>query len=214
MIYQSLKNHVYDYISDEIKNKKLSPNEKINEQAICTQLNVSRTPVREALIQLSSDGLLEITPRKGFRVKALSLKEAQDLYAVIAQLDVMAAMISLEKLTSADFEAMQSAIDSMDMAIRSYKFRDYYKLQMDFHNIYLLKTENEPLIDTMYRLKKRFIRQSYTDEISDTVRDILLRTNQEHVRILDLFKNKREEDLKECLRCHWNLNYAEMDSLD
>ena len=84
LIYQSLKDHVYEYISNEIKNKKLNPNEKINEQAICNELNVSRTPVREALIQLSADGLLDITPRRGFRVKALSLKDAQDLYAVIA----------------------------------------------------------------------------------------------------------------------------------
>ena len=85
LIYQSLKDHVYEYISNEIKNKKLNPNEKINEQAICNELNVSRTPVREALIQLSADGLLDITPRRGFRVKALSLKDAQDLYGQIDQ---------------------------------------------------------------------------------------------------------------------------------
>lgn len=214
LIYQSLKDHVYEYISNEIKNKKLNPNEKINEQAICNELNVSRTPVREALIQLSADGLLDITPRRGFRVKALSLKDAQDLYAVIATLEIMAASIAMDKLTNEDLDKMEELLQDMDYAINHYRFRDYYKLQIDFHNIYIFKTENNPLIDTIFRLKKRFIRQSYTDEKSDSVRDILLNTNQEHRLILEFFQKKNISKLKKCLKHHWNLNYAELDSLD
>ncbi|MDO4793666.1 MAG: GntR family transcriptional regulator [Filifactor alocis] len=214
MIYQSLKEHVYNYISDEIKNKNLDANEKINEQEICNKLGVSRTPVREALIQLSSDGLLEITPRRGFRVKSLTMKEAQDLYAVISNLDVMAAEIALQKLSEEDLTKMQILVDQMDDAILRYEFGDYYKLQMDFHNIYILRTDNRPLIDTIFRLKKRFIRQSYPNEKSNCVRDILLNTNQEHREILNCFKEKNLDKLKKDLQQHWNLNYAEMDSLD
>lgn len=214
MIYQSLKEHVYNYISDEIKNKSLDANEKINEQEICNKLGVSRTPVREALIQLSSDGLLEITPRRGFRVKALTMKEAQDLYAVISNLDVMAAEIAIRKLSEEDLAQMQALLEKMDDAILRYEFRDYYKLQMDFHNIYILRTDNQPLIDTIFRLKKRFIRQSYPNEMSNCVRDILLNTNREHREIFHCFKEKNLDKLKRELKQHWNLNYAEMDSLD
>lgn len=214
MIYQSLKEHVYNYISDEIKNKSLDANEKINEQKICNKLGVSRTPVREALIQLSSDGLLEITPRRGFRVKSLTMKEAQDLYAVISNLDVMAAEIAIRKLSEEDLAQMQALLEKMDDAILHYEFRNYYKLQMDFHNIYILRTDNQPLIDTIFRLKKRFIRQSYPNEKSNCVRDILLNTNREHHEIFDCFKEKNLDKLKKELKQHWNLNYAEMDSLD
>ena len=142
------------------------------------------------MIQLSADGLLDITPRRGFRVKALSLKDAQDLYAVIATLEIMAASIAMDKLTNEDLDKMEELLQDMDYAINHYRFRDYYKLQIDFHNIYIFKTENDPLIDTIFRLKKRFIRQSYTDEKSDSVRDILLNTNQEHRLILEFFQKK------------------------
>lgn len=214
MIYQSLKEHVYNYISDEIRNKNLGANEKINEQEICNKLGVSRTPVREALIQLSSDGLLEITPRRGFRVKSLTLKEAQDIYAVISALDVMAAEISIKKLSKEDLNEMQDLLKKMNDAILSYDFNEYYKLQMDFHNVYILRTDNEPLIDTIFRLKKLFIRQSYPNEKSNCIRDILLNTNKEHHKIFNCFKEKNIDNLKKELKQHWNLNYAEMDSLD
>lgn len=215
MIFQSLKDHVYEYISNEIKNKKLKPNEKINEQAICDQLNVSRTPVREALIQLSSEDLLEITPRKGFRVKSLTLKEAKDLYAVIGSLDALAATIALPKMNADDLNKMRTLIANMDLSIESYTFSNYFKLQMEFHNVYIFKTENQPLIDTMTRLKKRFIRQSYPTEKSDMVKSILLNTNKEHKKILQLFEEKNMQELSVYLKdTHWNLNYAEMDSLD
>ena len=61
--YMSLKDHVYKYISDKISDGSLKPDDKINEQQISESLNISRTPIREALIQLASDGLLESTPR-------------------------------------------------------------------------------------------------------------------------------------------------------
>ncbi len=50
--FKTLKDHVYDYIAEQILLGKLQPEEKINENAVCKELSISRTPVREALIQL------------------------------------------------------------------------------------------------------------------------------------------------------------------
>ena len=80
MNYMSLKDHVYEYISESIKDGSLRPGDKINEQHLSDKLNVSRTPVREALIQLAAEGLRDAEPRRGLRAKPLILEEEQDLY--------------------------------------------------------------------------------------------------------------------------------------
>ena len=68
--YMLLKDHVYNYIVEQINAGEMVAGKKLNESAISKNLQVSRTPVREALIQLASDGLLENVPRKGFIIKA------------------------------------------------------------------------------------------------------------------------------------------------
>ncbi len=214
MFYKSLKDHVYQYISDEIKNNKLSSNEKLSEQKICDELNISRTPVREALIQLSSDGLLEITPRRGFRVKSLSLKEAKDLYEVISQLDVLAVSTAFNNISDSDLSQMEKLVNDMDYAIKKYDFDTYYSKQIQFHNVYIEQSDNQILKDTLYKLKQRFLRQSYSHIEAEQARNVLLNTNNEHKQILKYFKEKNLEALKAELTRHWNLNYAQMDSLD
>ena len=83
MEYLSLKDHVYNYIVEQINSGKLLPGKKVNENHICEMLKVSRTPVREALIQLSSEGLLDNVPRKGFVIKSLTKQEAEETYFII-----------------------------------------------------------------------------------------------------------------------------------
>ena len=63
---KTLKDHVYDHIADQIRIGELRPEKKINENIICQELGISRTPVREALIQLAAEGVLNNTARKGF----------------------------------------------------------------------------------------------------------------------------------------------------
>ena len=81
--FKTLKDHVYDYIAEQIMEGRLRPSEKISEAAICEELSISRTPVREALIQLAGEEILENVPRKGFIIRHVDLKEARELYEVI-----------------------------------------------------------------------------------------------------------------------------------
>ena len=53
--FKTLKDHVYEYIAEQIRAGSLLPDQRINENVICEELNISRTPVREALIQLSAE---------------------------------------------------------------------------------------------------------------------------------------------------------------
>ncbi len=204
-----LKDHVYNYIVESIRNGTLLPNNKISEQDICDVLNISRTPVREALILLSSDGLLTNHPRKGFVVKGMSIRDAEEIYQVIGALDGLAAMLALDKMKEEHYNKMQFYIKSMYLAIESDSIEMYYSQQEAFHNVYTNICGNNQLIESLDRLGKKFLLKSYNVLMGDNYMEILKDTNKEHEVILDLFKKGDVVELEKYIKMtHWKIAHA------
>lgn len=207
--FQSLKDHVYDYIANQILKGNLLPNEKINENKICQELNISRTPVREALIQLSSENVLENVPRKGFVLRALNAKEAAELYEVVGVLDGYAAVLACPKLTDKILKDMEFYINSMDLAISSGNYEMYYKQQEIFHELYLLECGNSTMIDTLIKLKNKFMTKNYDISKMEDADAVLYETNNEHKEILRLFREHKTAELEAYIRdIHWEVAKA------
>ncbi|NYB72645.1 GntR family transcriptional regulator [Sedimentibacter hydroxybenzoicus DSM 7310] len=212
--YMSLKDHVYNYISEKINDGSLKPDDKINEQQISDALNISRTPIREALIQLASDGFLENTPRRGFRVKFLDIKRAQELYEIIGILDGRIAYNTVDLIKEDDLRNMKFLADSMDVAIEQGMSAKYYELQIQFHDIYLNLYDNSELISLLNKLKDNFLRKYYIFDDKDNEMQILRKTNLQHHEIIQLFKEKKKDELERYIRdVHWNKESAMFDSL-
>lgn len=212
--YMSLKDHVYKYISEKINIGELKPDDKINEQKICTELGISRTPIREALIQLASDGYLYNQPRRGFRVKYLSVKKVRDLYEIIGTLDGHAAAKSVDHITEEDLSKMRFLADSMETSIRDGHGNTYYELQVKFHDVYLARCGNEELPKALEQLKNNFFRKFYIFEDPNNEAEVLLETNQQHFEIIRLFEDKQEYELERFIRdVHWASDKAQFDSL-
>ncbi|WP_312653328.1 GntR family transcriptional regulator [Aminipila sp.] len=203
--FQSLKDHVYDYIADQILKGNLLPNEKINENKICQELNISRTPVREALIQLSSENVLENVPRKGFVLRTLDSKEAAEIYQVVGILDGYAAVLACPKLTEKTLKDMEFYIDSMDLAITSCNYEMYYKQQEIFHQLYLMECGNSTLMDSLLKLKNKFLTKNYDLSQMEDVKAVLFETNNEHKEMLRLFCEHKTAELEIYIReVHWD----------
>lgn len=212
--FLTLKDHVYNYIAEQITSGTLKPNEKINEGIISKTLNISRTPVREALIQLSAEGLLENTPRKGFVIKQMDINEAAEIYEIIGLLDGLAAELACPLLTKKDFKDLNFYIESMTLAIESENFEMYYKCQKDFHNVYLNHCPNENLVNLQEQLKKKFLRHTYTGDNIETIKSILFSTNDEHKEIFSLLSNNKGKEANEFLKnVHWAPEKANLESL-
>lgn len=207
--FLSLKDHVYQYIAEQISKGALVPGKKINENEICQQLSISRTPVREALIQLSSEGVLENMPRKGFIIKEMKPDEAQQLYEVIGILDGLAAQLACPQLTEKHLRDMAFYIDSMTLAIDSANYEMYHKQQEIFHDIYLEECSNEVLVSTLQQLKNKFVSKRYDLAADSKGKEILHTTNAEHKVILELFEKRDAVGLLEYMqKTHWNPELA------
>lgn len=212
--YLSLKDHVYQYISERISNGTLSAGDKINEVQISEELNVSRTPVREALVQLAADGYLQNLPRKGFRVQTLNTQRVRQLYEVIGTLDGRAASMCVDLLSETDIKKMQILAESMDAAIEAQLSNTYYEMQIEFHDVYLNLCPNTILTETLQKLKNNFIRKYYLFENPENEFSVLHETNQQHYEIIRLFREKKADELERFIRdCHWNGQKAEFESL-
>lgn len=102
----------YDYIKEEILSLRLPPHARLNALELSSRLELSRTPVREALTRLEQEGLADREVGGGFRVHALTLKEILDTYKVREALEVEAAHEALPNLTD-------EALDQLDRILRA-----------------------------------------------------------------------------------------------
>ncbi len=212
--FKTLKDHVYDYIAEQIRDGALLPDKRVNENVICEELNISRTPVREALIQLAAEGVLENRARKGFVIKAMSHTDIKEIYAVIGVLDGYAAKLSCDNLTEQDYADMAFYIDAMELAINSGNYEMYYKQQTTFHQLYINKCGNNTLIDTIAKTKNKLLKKTYIDDDDQTLKEVFAKTNNEHRKILELFKAKDTETLFHYIAdTHWMPDYATYDMI-
>jgi DNA-binding GntR family transcriptional regulator len=202
---------VYDYIATEIQNGTLLPNQKINEVAIANQLEVSRTPVREALIQLASENLLEFFPRKGFIVKEVTTKSKLDVFQVVAVLDALAASLSIQLLTEEDINKMEDMVRKIDLAISQKNYSDYQLYQNEFHKVYIDKCNNETLIELLHSLQNSFVRQIYLSKDDDKLFSVLKQMNEQHSLIVKHFRDKDQEKVEELIKNeHWKITHIDM----
>lgn len=213
--FKSLKDHVYQYISEKINDGSLMPETKISEKMVIDDLRISRTPVREAMIQLAAEGYLENIPRKGFVVKKVDRKKAKEVYGLLGVLEGYAAVLAVDRMDTADLEAMRKLYQDMADAIESDDIKSYYILQNQFHDTFVKKSGNQELSRVIRQLKKIFIRQAYvTGNGKDDLMQELKATNDEHRHIITLFEKKTGAELDRLLReHHWNPRHADYDVL-
>jgi len=210
--YLSLKDHVYEFISEKISDGTLAPEGKISEQLICNELNISRTPVREALIQLCTEGYIENIPRKGFIVKHIDEKKAMELYTIIGSLEGLAAFLSIEQIKEDEINHMKYLVSAMSAALDNNYINKYHTLQLEFHNIYIDLCGNNELINLLNKLKRNFMKRTYLSNM-ENINEILQSTNAEHNIIIDLFEKGNADEIQKYIKnVHWNTTSAIFDS--
>lgn len=209
---KSLSEQVYDYIVRQIKVGELPDGSKLSEADLIEQLNISRTPIREALIQLSADGILENVQRKGFFVKTPSWEEIVENYKIIAQLDAYAAELAMNILSEDDLKKMEAQANLIAFAISQKDYSLYSDEQEAFHDTYLELCGNKHLINMIHHLLKKYIRA--TDAINTpALFEMLTDINKDHYKIIELFRKKDLPNLRECLIAHWTtaINFPQKD---
>ena len=208
--HSSLKDNVYAYIAGRIDSGELSAGDRVSEQAICDAMGVSRTPVREALIQLASDGYLDNLPRRGFRVRGFDRENALEVFEIMGPLDGQAAYLACPRLDDDTIAQMRFLVGSMDLAIESRLMLKYDDLQREFHYTSYHLCGNQRLIELLRQLERCFIKRDYSTVDREEAYRLLRKANDEHRRILELFEARDAAAVRDYIRdIHWNTENAQ-----
>jgi DNA-binding GntR family transcriptional regulator len=117
---QTRVEHAYKDIKQRILNNELKAGYQALESEFADMLGMSRTPVREALIRLENEGLVELIPRRGVRIVPLDSNDMREIYSVIAALECEAVeLLAAQKPDRAVLEPLHRAMDDMDVAVKS-----------------------------------------------------------------------------------------------
>ena len=180
----------------------LQQGERLVEADLQEQFPVSASPIREALRDLAGMGLIEIKPRKGACVKAVTLKDVEENYKVRSVLEGLAAREAYSLVDENMIANMKDILFEMQKAVSNSKPEAYWEKHYDFHDSYLKATCNKTLIRilTDLRIQNLWFKKPYLP--SDLQRDLAI-----HIEIVDHFINRdiNEEGIEALIRSHVEL---------
>ena len=151
---------VYDKLKRAILEFDLKPGEKIREDVISRKLNCSRTPVREAIIRLEHDGLLEKIPHQGVFVKKFSMKEIMEIHTVQELLEIPTALLALENRTEDDLADLRANLDNCDRSLSEGDLTTYSIESLRFHQLLYEASKNVALTQILQNVREKLIIKS------------------------------------------------------
>lgn len=142
-------------IEEEIAVGLLAPGSRIDEQALGERFGVSKTPIREALIQLASSGLVDVRRRKGATVSVLEPRRLYEMFDVMAELEATCARRAARRMTPEQQRALTDALDACRVAAAAGDTDEYFRVNEDFHRAVYGASQNEFLAEQALVLHRR-----------------------------------------------------------
>jgi DNA-binding GntR family transcriptional regulator len=183
------------------------PGSAIDMEVTSKKLGVSKTPLRDALLQLEMEDFVTIRPRRMVVVNSLTEKDIRNYYEIIGALESMALLKAFDRLKPSDIEGMQALNDAMREAIAANDFDAYYEKNLAFHNVFLCHCGNDSLIKLVNNMKKRLYdfprAKGFVKEWEES--SIL-----EHQALIDLVRSGRSQAAANHIRdIHWSFKVQE-----
>jgi DNA-binding GntR family transcriptional regulator len=140
-------------LEEEIATGRLPPGTRLDEKELSDRFAVSRTPVREALMQLASVGIIETRPRRGAIVPQLTMRRMTEMFEVMAELEAMCGRLAARRMSDIEHETLRSIHTACD-AVRGNPDAYYYRNE-DFHHVIYRSSHNTFLGEQAAALRRR-----------------------------------------------------------
>lgn len=146
---ENTNERIYNIITQRILNLEYKPGDIIEEKKIAEEFNISRTPVREALLRLSNKSMINMIPRIGTYVTQIDIKEVKNAYQVKKKLEAFAAELTAEFASEQDVQRLMEISNEMDTYLGSSDYLKYIEADYEFFRIIRDGCRNELLRDTL-----------------------------------------------------------------
>lgn len=205
---ESLKQQVYNILKEDILNQHFVDDEVLNERKISEELNVSRTPVREALKALEAEGMVQYVPYKGIVIKKMGEKDLKNIFQIRTALELLTIELAIPNLSAEDILELekchlqqQEVLANKDKKIKE-RFID---LDTKFHGILLKMANNELLTAMISDIRDKIRRFGMNAIFCGEFR--YQETIKEHHSIMEAVKSRDIDAAKEQMKYHMQKTY-------
>ena len=196
---KTLHQEIVAQIQEMIHKGILVKGQKIDEKRLCESMGVSRTPVREALRLLKSEGLIDLIPHKGAYVSQPCIEEINDMFEVMSVLEGTCARLAATNMKEKDFKRIESLHEELDEHYRNRDYEAYLKRNYVFHVFVQELAGNKVLNDVINGLRQKIQlyrqKQLYQPERFE-------QSIQEHRDLLEAFRKKDPSSAESLMKHH------------
>jgi len=199
IVRRSLHDELIDRLREMIVIGDLEPGSKVPEQGLAAKFGVSRTPLREALKVLASEGLITLTPNKGATISQLTLEDLEEAFPVMGALEALSGELACERISDAGIDAIRRLHVQMIIHFQANEMPEYFRCNQEIHNQILAAADNATLTSMYRSLSGRVRRARYVANIS---KKRWQQAVKEHEEIIAALSARNGSALSEVLKRH------------
>lgn len=195
-----MRDSVYHWLRQDILQCRIRPGADIREPELSERFNVSRSPVRDALLRLEADGLVVVHARKGYQAAPISMADAKDLFELRSLLEAACAVNAAEHATDAELRDLDRyrRLDDLGSAESQASFIGYNR---DFHLAITGLSRNRRLRQTVREIIEEFDRLVHVS-VEETHSEERARLVAEHCAIIDALQQREGKQTARLLTAH------------
>jgi len=190
--YKTQTEWVVQTLREAILSGKMKPGQKLRQEELAQQLDISPTPVREAFRQLEAEGLVVHLPHKGVRVTDVSAESVEEIYLIRSALESLAARLAVMRSQSADLNKLIQKLEglqrSMEECLEKKNYQELVNLHEEFHMSLYEMSGSQRLRRLITSLRSLFPRISLW-----AIPERAARSMEEHKEILEAIRNRQAE---------------------
>lgn len=199
LVLNSLHDEVATKLRERIFAGELAPGSFVDEPALCAELAISRTPLREALKVLTAEGLLRHEPRRGCFVSEITERDLDEIFPVIALLEGRCAFEAANNASDADLAALEQLHDRLNRSARARRINDYYDANFAIHEAIITLANNRWLAQVIGDLRK-IVKLARLQQLHAPGR--LDQSLSEHMAVFAALKARDAEGAEAAMRTH------------
>jgi GntR family transcriptional regulator, rspAB operon transcriptional repressor len=193
---------VYELLHRAIVSYSIRPGERLNIEELAEELGVSLTPVRGAIQQLATEGLVEIRPRSGTFVASLTVQDIEETFKIRCALECLASEDAIENLGNEEVRRLKKLLRSLRKPVRDDEDRKTHERDnWQFHQVLIQASKNRRLIE-MYEALNAHIKIARIHAGDANWQARLQNENAEHEAIVSAIERSNLADLRKALRKH------------
>ena len=188
---QRLHDAVVEHLQNLIIEGVLAPGMKLNEREVCERLGISRTPLREAMKVLASEGLIEIVPNRGAFVSRMSDTEIWEAFELMSGLEALSGELAAERISPQEIAAIQVLHDEMLVCRAQHDLPGYYSRNQTIHNKINEAARNSVLRQIYLSMNRRLLALRFKSNFKEEKWDRAIKEHEEMIKALETRDGKK-----------------------